>query len=400
MCARVFSREKQPMERAMLSSSTRISRFSFRTIALLAIVFLAAGSASPPAVRAQAAAPAVQTDKYAEARASAHKIGTELLARGIPGLAVAVAIDGKLVYAEGFGYADLEQRVPAWPTTKFRIGSISKPLTAAALMQLVEEGKVDLDAPVQKYVPSFPDKGAKITSRMLAGHLAGIRHYKDDEFLISRHYDSVLEGLKIFENDPLVSPPGTKFNYSSYGFNLLSAVIESASGENFVSYMQNYVFTPLGLIDTLADQNRPIIEERSRFYSREKDGPLENAPYVDNSYKWAGGGFLSTAEDLVRFGSALLQPGFLKESSLQLLFTSQRTTSGEETGYGMGWGIRKAASGKRIYEHAGGSVGGSCQVILYPDSHLVVALVTNLGSAPWKIEDVEAIAENFTNEKR
>ena len=381
-------------------SSAGAARRLFRTNAFVVAMFLTAGGASSQAARAQGAAPAIQTDKYAEARAKAHKLGAELLARGIPGLAVAVAMDGKLVYAEGFGYADLEQRVPAWPTTKFRVGSISKPLTATALMQLVEEGKVDLDAPVQKYVPSFPDKGAKITPRMLAGHLAGIRHYKGDEFLISRHYDSVLEGLKIFENDLLVSPPGTKFIYSSYGFNLLSAVIERASGEEFVSYMQNYVFTPLGLIDTLADQNRPIIEERSRFYSREKDGPLENAPYVDNSYKWAGGGFLSTAEDLVRFGSALLRPGFLKEESLRTLFTSQKTISGEETGYGVGWGIRKSASGKRIYEHAGGSVGGSCQLILYPDSHLVVALVTNLGNAPWKIEDVEAIGESFTNETR
>ena len=328
------------------------------------------------------------------------KIATELVARGIPGLAVAVAIHGKLVFAEGFGYADLEQRVPARPTTKFRIGSISKPLTATALMQLVEQGKIDLDAPIQKYVPSFPDKGARITSRLLAGHLAGIRHYQGDEFLISKHYDSVLDGLKIFENDPLVAPPGTKFHYSSYGFNLLSAAIESASGENFISYMRNHVFIPLGLIDTLADQNQPIIEERSRFYSREKDGPFDNAPYVDNSYKWAGGGFLSTAEDLVRFGSALLQPGFLKESSLQLLFTSQKTNSGEETGYGMGWAVHKSKSGQKIYEHAGGSVGGSCQLILYPDSQVVVALVTNLGGAPWKIEDVEAIAEPFENKTR
>ncbi|MGB6485033.1 MAG: serine hydrolase domain-containing protein [Candidatus Acidiferrales bacterium] len=316
-------------------------------------------------------------------------------ARGIPGLAVAVALDGHLVYAEGFGYADLEERVSAWPTTKFRIGSISKTLTAAALMQLVEQGKIDLDAPVQKYVPSFPDKGAKITPRLLAGHLAGIRHYKGDEFLIARHYDSVLEGLKIFENDPLVSPPGTAFHYSSYGFDLLSAVIESASSENFLDYMQAHVFTPLGLVDTTPDENRPIITQRSRFYEREKDSAGENAPYVDNSYKWAGGGFLSTPEDLVRFGSALLHPGFLTENSLRQLFTSQKTNSGQETGYGIGWFIHKSQSGQRIYEHSGGSVGGTSQLIIYPDSRVVVALTTNLSDAPWKLVDVESIAEPF-----
>jgi serine beta-lactamase-like protein LACTB, mitochondrial len=349
-----------------------------------------------PAGLTQTPAPAtVVSPQYAEARAHARQVANAVLARGIPGLAVAVAVDGRVVYAEGFGYADLEQRVPAWPSTKFRIGSISKPLTAVALMQLVEQRKIDLDAPVQKYVPSFPDKGAKITPRLLAGHIAGIRHYEGDEFLSATHYDSVLDGLKIFANDPLVAPPGTKYSYSTYGFNLLSAVIESASGEPFLDYMQRHVFDILGLPHTTADQNRLLIAERSRFYARQKDGTFENAPYVDNSYKWAGGGFLSTPEDLVRFGSALLRPGFLTADSLKLLFTSQKVSDGKETGYGMGWSIRKSESGQRIYDHAGGSVGGTCELIIYPDSHVVVALLTNLGDALWKIGDVEAIAEPF-----
>jgi len=170
-------------------------------------------------------------------RTCARTVAKQWLTRGIPGVTLAVAVDGRIVYAEGFGYADLEQRVPVWPTTKFRIASDSKPLTAAGLLLLVEQGRIDLDPPVEKYVPSFPDKGAKITARLLAGHLAGIRHYQDDEFQIARHYDSVLEGLKIFADDPLVSPPGKEFHYSSYGFNLLSAVMESAAGENFLAYM-------------------------------------------------------------------------------------------------------------------------------------------------------------------
>lgn len=351
--------------------------------------------ANRPAFSQNSPVNGVASEPYAAATANAHKMGTALLARGIPGLAIAVAVDGHLVYAEGFGYADLEQRVPAWPTTKFRIGSISKTLTAAALMQLVERGKVDLDAPVQKYVPSFPDKGARITPRMLGGHLAGIRHYNGDEFLISQHYNSVLDGLKIFENDPLISPPGTAFHYSSYGFDLLSAVIESASGENFLDYMQRRVFAPLGLVDTTPDQNTAIIEQRSRSYDLRKDGADENAPYVDNSYKWAGGGFLSTPEDLVRFGSALLHPGFLTKNSLRLLFTSQKTTSGTETGYGIGWFVGKSQNGRQIYQHSGGSVGGTSQLILYPDTGVVIAFTTNLSEAPWKIGDVEAIAEPF-----
>src|SRR5579883_1591101 len=136
--------------------------------------------------------------RAAQARLKARQTANDFMGRGMPGLAIAVAIDGRIVYEEGFGFADLEQRVPVWPSTKFRIGSVSKPLTAVGLMRLVEAGKLDLDAPVQKYVPQFPDKGSPITARMLAGHLAGIRHYRGDEMKIRDHYMSVVDGLKVF----------------------------------------------------------------------------------------------------------------------------------------------------------------------------------------------------------
>lgn len=332
---------------------------------------------------------------YAAGKEAADQQGKEWIAKGIPGVAMAVAVDGKLVYSEGFGYADLEERVPVWPTTKFRIGSISKPLTAVALMQLVQAGKVDLDAPVQKYVPSFPDKSGTMTVRMVAGHLAGIRHYQGEEFLNQKHYGNVSEGLKIFENDPLVSPPGTAFHYSSYGFNLLSAVIEAASGEEFLTYMQRHVFAEMGLAHTAADQNARIIEGRSRFYELPKGGLVENAAYVDNSYKWAGGGFLSTPEDLVRFGSQLLGPGELKAETLKMMFTPQKTKSGEATEYGIGWFLHKSKSGKLVYEHAGGSVGGTSQLILYPEQRVVIAMTCNLSEGLWTREEVEGVAEAF-----
>jgi len=369
---------------------------------LVVLSFLVAGcvgSAVAPVSNAQAAPTAIALAKdYSKAEEHARAVAKELLGRGIPGLAVAVAVDGRIVYSEGFGFADLEERVPVWPTTKFRIGSVSKPLTAVALVQLVEQGKLDLDAPIQKYVPSFPDKGAPITTRMLAGHLGGIRHYKDDENLSAKHYSNVLEGLKIFQDDPLVAPPGTKFSYSSYGFNLLSAVVQGASGQDFLSYMHEHVFEPLGLRSTVEDQPAEIIEQRARFYTQPKDKHVLNAPFVDNSYKWAGGGFLSSAEDLVRFGSALLQPGFLKRDSLQLLFTPQKTKDGQETKYGMGWFIGKSTSGQKILEHSGGSVGGTSELILYPDAHMVVAMVTNFASdegGRWKTVDVQELAEGF-----
>src|SRR3989454_8653088 len=171
---------------------------------------------------------------YAAAVARARAIVCDQLAGKIPGLQVAVAVGGKLVWSEAFGYADLAREVPVTAETQFRIGSVSKPLTAAAVALLYEQGKLDLDAPVQRYVPSFPDKGRPITTRQLAGHLAGIRHYRGDEFLLNRHFNTVLEGLTIFQGDALLFPPGTKFSYSTYGWNLISAVVEGAAGPGFL----------------------------------------------------------------------------------------------------------------------------------------------------------------------
>jgi CubicO group peptidase (beta-lactamase class C family) len=292
-----------------------------------------------------------------------------------------VAVDGQIVWSEAFGYADLEAKRQATPATQFRIGSVSKPLTAFAVAQLYESRKLDLDAPVQRYVPSFPDKGRTITTRQLAGHLAGIRHYRGNEFLLNQRYATVTAGLAIFQNDSLLSPPGARYSYSSYGFNLISAVVEGAAGEEFLSYMSRHVFQPLGMTSTAADKNDSLIPNRTRFYERTEAGRFVPSPIVDNSYKWAGGGFLSTAEDLVRFGSAHLKPGHLKAGTLELLFTPQRTTSGETMTYGIGWRIDVDSLGHRLVQHGGGSVGGTAAFAVDRDSRVVTALVTNVGEA-------------------
>src|SRR5712691_3853581 len=186
------------------------SRIALRVAAILGVLLLASAVASPfgpsapisgrqtECVSRPAAPPPTP---YAAVVARARAIACARLADHIPGLAVAVAVDGRIVWSEAFGYADLDAKTPATPATQFRIGSVSKPLTAAAVAQLYEQGKLDLDAPVQRYVPSFPDKGYPITTRQLAGHLAGIRNYRGDEPLLNRHFDSVRDGLAIFEHD-------------------------------------------------------------------------------------------------------------------------------------------------------------------------------------------------------
>lgn len=366
---------------------------SARTLLLAAIV------AAPSTLFAQAGvryAEAPAAGEYAAAvEASRALIDSLMRARNIPGLSIAVSVDGETVWSEGFGYAHVEQGTPVLPTTKFRIGSISKSVTAAALAQLYEAGKLDLDAPVQRYVPSFPQKRWPITVRQVAGHIAGIRHYRGQEFLDDRRYETVLSGLEIFQDDTLLFEPGTKYSYSTYGWNLLSAVVEGASGEQFLPYMREHVFRPLGMRQTVADHTDSIIPGRTGFYQRAADSSVINAPFVDNSYKWAGGGFLSTPEDLLRFANAHLESGFLRPETIELFWTSQRTRDGELTNYGIGWSVRERG-GRQMVSHGGGSVGGNCLLLIYPDEKVVLAVTTNISSAGFGAVPLR-IAEMFLN---
>ena len=362
------------------------------TSVLIVLQLIGVGSthAAPCVSRRAGAVPAA----YRETVTRMRTLVCERLSSHIPGVQVAVAIDGTLVWSEGFGYADAARKRPVTRATQFRIGSVSKPLTAAAVVLLYEQGKLDLDAPIQRYVPTFPDKGYPISARQLAGHLAGIRHYKDREFFLNRHFATVRDGLAIFQDDSLLFPPGTRFSYSSYGWNLVSAAVEGAAEEDFLPYISARVFRPLGLTHTAPDRADSVLPDRTQFYDADSTGVYRLAPPVDNSYKWAGGGFVSTAEDLVKFGSALLAPGFLRRETLDLLFTSQRTSAGEETGYGIGWFVRTDSLGHHWAFHGGSAVGGTAVFGLDRDSHVVVALLTNLSAAPVEpAQEIEAAFE-------
>jgi len=313
----------------------------------------------------------------------------------IPGLAVTVAFSDGRRWSAGYGYANIELGVPVDPArTKFRVGSTAKSMTAVAVAQLYEDGKLDLDAPIQRYLPDYPEKQGTITPRLLGGHLSGTRHYADGEFLSAVPYDSVTAALVIFKDDPLQAAPGSEYIYSTYGFNLLSAVVEAASGEEFLDYMSANVFMPIGMHDTAPDRVVPLIDGRSAFYQLDGDGRLVNAPWVDNSNKWAGGGFLSTSDDLVRFALAHLTEDYLDAESIELLWTPQRTTDGEATTYGIGWDIRSDPQGRRMARHSGGSVGGRTEMRIYRDFGLAIAVIANTSDANL-IDITSAIAEPF-----
>lgn len=314
---------------------------------------------------------------------------------GIPGLSVAVAVEGEVVWAEGFGMADLENRVPVQPHTRFRIASISKALTAAAVGILVQEGRLDLDAPVQNYVPGFPLKRWPVTTRLAAGHLAGIRHYRGDEFSSAKRYGDVVDALEIFQDDSLLHEPGTRYLYSTYGWNLVSAVVQGASGRPFLRYMRERVLDPLGMAETVAEHPDSIIPGRARFYIRDQEDRILNAPYVDNSNKWAGGGYLSTARDMVVYGSSYLSHELLPPETVELLWEPQTTAAGEVTGYGMGWS-HEVVDGVRTVWHTGGAMGGSTILLIHPDEGVVVCILTNLQSVR-HVETARAIASRFAD---
>jgi serine beta-lactamase-like protein LACTB len=272
-----------------------------------------------------------------------------------PGLSVAVAADGKLVWSESCGFADRRSRRKVTRATQFRVGSVSKTLTAATVARLSESGLIDVDASIRDYVPSYPRGGPAPTIRQLGGHLGGIRHYEGAEAINTKHYSSVTDSLSIFVDDPLVAPPGEQFHYSSYGFTLLGAAVETAMSSRFAAAVTATVLRPLGMKRTSV--GRPPTGG-TRFYEVTGSRRAVAAPFIDLSDRYPSGGFLSTAEDLVRFGVGVTRPDFLDKSSRSLLFTSQRTRAGEKTGYGLGFEVGESPVGQ-VAGHTGNVVGGT-----------------------------------------
>jgi serine beta-lactamase-like protein LACTB len=305
----------------------------------------------------------------------------------VPGIAIAVVEDGQYEWAAGFGVADLENNVPASEHTLFRLGSISKPLTATAAMRLWELGKLDLDAPVQKYCPSFPTKPWPITTREVLGHLGGIRHYKSDaqndpEGGNTKHFDDPIQaGLSFFQDDPLVAQPGTSFHYSTQGYTLVGCVMEGASGIKYLEFMRQNVFVPAGMEQTRADDRFAIIPYRTRFYQRKDSGTVENADFLDSSYKIPGGGWLSSAEDMAHFEVAILNDKLLRRSTRDLMWTPLKPSDGSKDSYALGWGWGDEQDVRRI-GHTGGQQGTSTAFAIAPEQRAGVVVLTNMEHVP------------------
>ena len=309
---------------------------------------------------------------------------------GTPGISAAVGLRDDIVFSDGVGYADLNHMVPATGLTVHNIGSISKANAAVAVMKLVEEGRLELDNEIRDYVPMFPRKRWPITLRHIMTHTSGIRHYRPDDFVDGREsmkrYTSVDQALTRFADDPLLFAPGTYYLYSSYGTNLLQAVIEWAGDLGFEAYTTRHVWLPAGMLRTAFDVPERIVRNRARGYRRVEDGELRHEPYGDMSYKYASGGMISTTEDLVRLGIALNNGTLLRQSTLREMYRKQVDVMGHvaegrpvelDFEQGLIWYSWRDVAGRRVVGHSGSVRGFQAILINYPAQSVVVAIIGN-----------------------
>ncbi|UCE40124.1 MAG: serine hydrolase [Candidatus Aminicenantes bacterium] len=293
----------------------------------------------------------------------------------LPSLSIAFYKDD-FFWKKSFGYADLENKIPANPDTRYRLASISKPITAVGILRLMQEGKLNLNDEVQKYVPYFPRKRWPVTIRHLLGHLSGISHYRnyDEEGHFTKHF-TTKESIGVFKDWNLESEPGTKYNYTTYGFNLLGAVIEGASGKPYAEYMRENIWKPIGMNNTTMDIASDLIKNRASGYQR-IDGEVKNCEFVDISSRFAGGGIRSTAVDLINLSKGLDQDKVLSRENQMLMYTSMVTRKSRVTEYGMGWGV-DFIQGFWNVSHGGGQQGTSTHLLRFPGEKFAVAVMCN-----------------------
>lgn len=301
----------------------------------------------------------------------------------IPSISAAVGVNGDLVWAGTIGYADLKNNILADTNSLYRIGSISKSLTASALMKLKEQGVIDLDSSFYSYVKDFPTKPSDFTIKQLASHQAGIRHYRQGigfyyENFRNVEYLNTRQAVAIVENDDLLCTPGTGFNYSTYGYTLLALAMESASKYSFEDIMEMEVFSSIEMRSTFFNKINNFEKDIVTPYLAVKKSLLK-APEVNLSYKYAGGGYISTPSDLVKFGNALLGNKFLSSSSKDILWSPVLFDNGciNPENYGLGFRVSQDDLGRCIH-HGGKSVGGYAYFVIYPELEIVVAFCTNV----------------------
>lgn len=333
---------------------------------------------------------ATPLQQWASAAEQSRQIARAAVAeQNLPGLSVAVGAAGEIVWAEGFGWANLENKAPVSPETRFRIGTVSTVLTSAAVGLLLEKNQLKLDEKIQTYVPEFTEKQWPVTLRQVMGHVAGIRNDGGDEGpLFGEHCDRPVEALQYFDST-LRFEPGTQYRNSNFGWILVSAAVEAAADEPFLLFMDKQIFEPLRMTHTDAESSTELIPDRAtpyfpRFAADPRYGPDPMRP-IDLSCYAGSSVFLSTPSDLVRFAMAINSAKLLQPATVKILQTSQRLASGQETGYGLGWDLETVTvAGKQptVIGHDGDVLGGMvASLMTFPEYGIVVSVISNTSYA-------------------
>lgn len=360
------------------------------------------------------------SDKAARADEWAREFADRIAA---PAISLAVANGDGSLWQAAFGRADIEMNVAAMPGHTFRLGSVSKVLTTTAAARLATRGKVDLDAPISSYMPDLPEQHRATTLRQLLTHRGGIRHYLPADFASDapgapvhmRRYLNDADRLAPFIDDPLIGQPGEKVSYSSYGYTLASIAMQEADGRHFLQILAEEIATPFGMDSLDGDDPLAIVKDRAHGYVTASEMPMlfgpdeaawpkmegdfANAPWLDQSYCWAGAGMRANAADVARFGAGVLDApdSPLKEAERTLLFTPLTQADDRNPPLGLGWRVDKDAKDRRRWHHAGSTPGGRASLVVFPDAGLSIAICSNVMTAPGNVlEPSGELLEIFT----
>ncbi len=318
-----------------------------------------------------------------------HKKADQLLKKmvsekNIVGISAGYAIDGVVKWQNSFGHSNLAEKIPFTETTLTRTASIAKCMTAIAVMQLVEQGLIDLDAPIQHYLPEFPEKKeGDITTRQLLAHTSGIDAYESAKEAESKiDYPNLKEAINVFQDRDLLFKPGTDFFYTTYGYVVLGRIIEAVSQSSFEEYMQKNIWDKAGMENTGVEKFSATYKNKSSLYHFQKK-KTKAAKKNNLSNRTPGGGFYTTLNDLIKFGNAVIENKLIKEGAFHLMIEKQFEEK-EGNPYGFGWFLYGPKPNENVViGHGGEQTGAATQLMIIPKSKTVVAVLANT-SRTWK----------------
>ncbi|MFH0759467.1 MAG: serine hydrolase [Bacteroidota bacterium] len=304
------------------------------------------------------------------------KMLNEQFSQAQPGATALVAIIGEIVYHKAFGMANLELDVKMEPDMVFEIGSITKQFTAVSILMLMEQGKLNLEDDITKFIEDYPTHGHHISIHHLLTHTSGIKSYTSMENWppVWRKDFEPKELIDFFKNEPMDFAPGEEWRYNNSAYFILGYIIEKASGQTYKQFVETNIFKPLGMRSSLYGSNSEIIKKRAYGYQKQDD--YVNAEYLSLTQPYGAGSLMSTVEDLFIWNRAIRANKLLKKESIELAFTNYQLNNGDKINYGYGWALNEI-NGSPTIEHAGGIFGYTTNSIYLPDEDVFVAVYSN-----------------------